>query len=242
MTKYWKVGELAELTGLSIRTLRYYDQINLFSPSEYTASGHRRYTHGDLQKLHEILVLKQMGLSLEEIQEMINSDENNSAMETIDKQIDRVQEDIQIQQQLLNQLEKTKKELADKKYVSMKELTSIFELMKMNRSKYFSNAQLTEMRSYYEQVDQDALKAAEEEFQLVLTNLRLEKEKGTSPKAKTVKELAMRWENMAYSSSKGDPEIEKNAEAIYAANPNAALRFGLDAELYHYIREALQEE
>ncbi len=90
MTKYWKVGELAELTGLSIRTLRYYDQIKLFSPSEYTVSGHRRYAHTDLQKLHKILILKQMGLSLEEIQGLIAYEKNNSILDTIDKQIERI--------------------------------------------------------------------------------------------------------------------------------------------------------
>ena len=42
MKEYWKVGEVAELTGLTIRTLRYYDQICLFSPSQYTAVS---YTH-----------------------------------------------------------------------------------------------------------------------------------------------------------------------------------------------------
>lgn len=174
------------------------------------------------------------------IQEIIESEENTSVMETIDKQIDRIREDIKIQQQLLCQLEQTKNELANQKYISIKELTSLFELMKMNRSKYFSNSQLAEMRSYYEQMDKDALKAAEEEFQLLLTNLRLEKEKGTSPKKKTVQELAERWKSMAYSFSKGDPEIEKNAEAFYADNPSVALQYGLDAELYLYIRKALQ--
>ena len=37
----WKVGELAEQTGVSVRTLHYYDEIGLLSPSERTGSGHR---------------------------------------------------------------------------------------------------------------------------------------------------------------------------------------------------------
>lgn len=58
MPDYWSTGQLAALTGLSIRTLRYYDQIGLFSPSLYTEAGHRRYTSEDMQMLLQILVLK----------------------------------------------------------------------------------------------------------------------------------------------------------------------------------------
>ncbi|MFP3361090.1 MerR family DNA-binding transcriptional regulator, partial [Planococcus sp. SIMBA_143] len=54
MKEHWKVGEVAELAGLTIRTLRYYDQICLFSPSQYTESGHRLYTKEDLVRLQPI--------------------------------------------------------------------------------------------------------------------------------------------------------------------------------------------
>ncbi|WP_258959220.1 MerR family transcriptional regulator [Paenibacillus tyrfis] len=47
--------------------MRYYDQIGLFSPSEYTEAGHRRYNQADLLRLQQILSLKELGLSLEEI-------------------------------------------------------------------------------------------------------------------------------------------------------------------------------
>ena len=240
MTKYWKVGELAELTGLSIRTLRYYDQIKLFSPSEYTVSGHRRYAHTDLQKLHKILILKQMGLSLEEIQGLIAYEKNNSILDTIDKQIERIHEDIKIQQQLLSQLQEVKGELVAKENISVEELTSLFKLMKMNRSKYFTDSQLEEMRRYYRQLDMDSLKEAEREFLLLLTKLRTEKEQGTSPKDKIVQELAKKWKSITYSFSNGNPEIERNAESFYANNPNAAMHYGLDSDLYFYIKEALK--
>jgi molecular chaperone Hsp33 len=240
MTKYWKVGELSELTGLSIRTLRYYDQIKLFSPSEYTASGHRRYTHTDLQKLHKILVLKQMGLPLEEVQKIIANEKSNSILETINKQIDRIHEDIKVHQQLLRQLQEVKGELVTKKNISMNELTTLFELMKMNRSMYFTDSQLAEMRNYYRQVEENTLKEVEKEFQLLLTKSRTEKEQRTSPKDKIVQELAIKWKSIAYSVSYGNPEIERNAESFYADNPNAAMHYGLDADLYLYIQEALK--
>jgi DNA-binding transcriptional MerR regulator len=71
----WKVGELAERTGLTIRTLHHYDAIGLLSSSCRTDSahgaGHRLYTASDLARLHQILCLKQLGFSLEQIGEYL---------------------------------------------------------------------------------------------------------------------------------------------------------------------------
>ena len=63
----WKVGELAKETGLSVRTLRYYDQIALLSPSRHTGAGHRLYGAGDVSRLYRIVALRNLGLSLDEV-------------------------------------------------------------------------------------------------------------------------------------------------------------------------------
>jgi DNA-binding transcriptional MerR regulator len=53
--------------SVSIRTLRYYDKVGLLSPSQYTEAGYRLYTDADLLRLQQILALKFLGFSLEEI-------------------------------------------------------------------------------------------------------------------------------------------------------------------------------
>ncbi len=67
MTSGIKVGELARRTGVSVRTLHYYDEIRLLSPSGHTASGHRLYTTREPRRLQQIVSLRQLGFSLEEI-------------------------------------------------------------------------------------------------------------------------------------------------------------------------------
>jgi DNA-binding transcriptional MerR regulator len=63
----WKVGPLAEASGLTVRTLHHWDQIGLLSPSRRTASGHRAYTEQDVVRLYQILALRRLGLGLETI-------------------------------------------------------------------------------------------------------------------------------------------------------------------------------
>lgn len=70
----WRVGELAEATGLSVRTLHHYDEIGLLQPSERTGSGHRQYDAADVRRLHRIVALRGFGLSLAEVGRVLDGE------------------------------------------------------------------------------------------------------------------------------------------------------------------------
>ncbi|HVJ49724.1 MerR family transcriptional regulator [Desulfitobacterium sp.] len=67
---FFKIGELAELAGVTVRTLRYYEELGLLSPTELTSGGFRLYTDHDLNRLVVIKRFKDLGFSLEEIGEL----------------------------------------------------------------------------------------------------------------------------------------------------------------------------
>ena len=62
-----KVGELAKRTGLTVRTLHHYDAIGLLKPSLHTEAGYRLYTANDIARLQQVLSLRQLGFSLDEV-------------------------------------------------------------------------------------------------------------------------------------------------------------------------------
>jgi MerR family transcriptional regulator, copper efflux regulator len=66
-----RIGELAELAGVTPRTLRYYEDLGLLGPNERAGHGFRYYTEAELHRLKKIDMLKQLGLSLEEIGEVL---------------------------------------------------------------------------------------------------------------------------------------------------------------------------
>jgi MerR family transcriptional regulator, thiopeptide resistance regulator len=61
------VGEVAELAGVTVRTLHHYDELGLLSPSERSEAGYRLYSHEDVARLQEILIWRQLGFVLAEI-------------------------------------------------------------------------------------------------------------------------------------------------------------------------------
>ena len=63
----YSVGQVADLAGVTIRTLHHYDQLGLLSPSGRSAAGYRIYEEPDLERLQQILFYRELGFALEEI-------------------------------------------------------------------------------------------------------------------------------------------------------------------------------
>ena len=77
------VNEVSKLTGVSIRTLQYYDTIGLLKPIEYTESGYRLYDDTSLERLQQILLFRELEFPLKEIKEIIDAPnfDRNKALE-----------------------------------------------------------------------------------------------------------------------------------------------------------------
>ena len=79
-----KISEVAKLSGVTVRTLHYYDEIGLLKPSETTEAGYRMYSIEDLERLQQILFFRELDFSLNEIKEiMINP--NYDKIEALNK-------------------------------------------------------------------------------------------------------------------------------------------------------------
>ncbi len=71
----FKIGDFSKLSQVSVKTLRYYDEIDLLKPIEIDRfTGYRYYSASQLSRLNRILLLKDLGLSLEQIRRLLESD------------------------------------------------------------------------------------------------------------------------------------------------------------------------
>lgn len=68
---HFQIGEVADAVGLSLRTIRYYEEIGLVAPSGRTEGGFRLYTESDVDRLRLVKALKPVGLSLETMTELL---------------------------------------------------------------------------------------------------------------------------------------------------------------------------
>lgn len=68
-----RISEVAKLTGITVRTLHYYDEIGLLKPSEITEAGYRLYSREDLEILQQILFFRELYFPLSQIKEIMNN-------------------------------------------------------------------------------------------------------------------------------------------------------------------------
>ncbi len=93
MTVMKTVGEVSELTGVTVRALHHYDELGLLSPSERSGAGYRLYSYEDLARLQEILIWRQLGFSLAEIASLLD-DPRHDRLGALERQRELVAREI----------------------------------------------------------------------------------------------------------------------------------------------------
>ncbi|WP_328304186.1 MerR family transcriptional regulator [Actinomycetospora sp. NBC_00405] len=78
-TTTWTVGQVAERSGVTVRTLHHYDEVGLLRPGRRSASGYRLYTDEDLVRLQHVVVYRRLGFSLEEVAVLLDDPEADVA-------------------------------------------------------------------------------------------------------------------------------------------------------------------
>jgi DNA-binding transcriptional MerR regulator len=102
----YKVGEVARLARVSVRTLHHYDELGLLAPSRRSESGYRLYSDGDLTRLQQILFYRELGFELEEIRSIMADPEFDRA-EALRHQRDLIAERALRLEALLGLIDKT---------------------------------------------------------------------------------------------------------------------------------------
>jgi len=91
-TSTWTIGELARLSGVTSRTLRHYDAIGLLAPRGVRSGGRRTYGRRELLRLQQILVLRELDVSLPAVAELLADDDADDAPVLSARMLDRLRE------------------------------------------------------------------------------------------------------------------------------------------------------
>jgi DNA-binding transcriptional MerR regulator len=216
------VGELARRTGLTVRTLHHYDEIGLLRPSLHSEAGYRLYTGRDIARLQQVISLRQLGLSLEEVCDCLDRP-GFSPLEVIGLHLTRLREQIESQQKLCERLEAIAARLGTAGEVSADEFLRAIQEMTMLET-YFTPEQLEAIRKRREELGTDYLRQKQTEWADLIAAARGEMERGTDPADPIVQALAQRWLRLVEFTTGGDPAMlqsikrhwEQQGDAIVA--------------------------
>jgi DNA-binding transcriptional MerR regulator len=233
-----KVGEVARRTGLSVRTLHYYDEIGLLAPSQHTASRHRLYGAAELLRLQQIKSLRQLGFSLEEIRGMLD-DPSFSPRVVLEMHAARLRAQIVERERVATLLETLAVSFSSAETVSVDTLIQAIEGITMIE-KEFTPEELREIKTRGEQLGEARIHEAESEWPRLIAQVRAEMEKGTDPTSDPVRALAARWRELVHQFTGGNPSIEQKLRAKFATEPDLRAKSGLDPRLMEYVGRAMK--
>lgn len=234
----WKIGEIAERTGISDKTLRHYDEIGLLSPSQRGDNNYRLYSAADVEKLQRIVSLKELGMTLEQIQMMLAQPTFSPVM-TLQMQVQKLKVQSDNAAQLLARLEGLLRVCASKETPTAEDLFAAIRLMTVVGS-YHTPEQNAAIAKRREEYGDEKIRGFENEWQTLIAEAKAHMDKGTDPKDPDVRRIAKRWRELIDAFTGGDAMIEKNLKTMYEKEP-AARHFGPDSALMAYVQKASEQ-
>jgi DNA-binding transcriptional MerR regulator len=222
----WRVGALARLTGLTVRTLHHYEAIGLLGPPARTESGHRLYDEAAVQRLYRVCALRSLGVPLDEIRTLV--DDGSSVASVLNEHLARVEQRVEELTRLRDRLRRLCRQ-SDGQVDTAELLRTIEAISLLERHVD------TRRRPGGEQVEHDI----EPEWRALGDALRACMDAGADPSTGRARDVAVRARELIHEFAGDDPAIIDALAHMRIADPPADLA-GWDPPLMAYLDRALR--
>lgn len=206
------VGELAQKMGTTVRTLQYYDKEDLLRPSAKSEGGRRLYAKKDMVKLHQILSMKFLGFSLDEIKNnLISLDTPQEVVQILSKQKEAVKKQIENLTTALSALEALQDEVSQMQEVDFNKYADIITLLRLKNEgywvvKFFDDRLMAHIKDRFTEQPDFAL-ALYEKWKSMCDETVLLIKQGETPESGKGQEMAMQWWTLVIEFTGGDMSI-----------------------------------
>ncbi len=223
-----KVGELARRTGLTVRTLHHYDTMGLLVPSARTDAGYRLYNRDDIARLHAIQALRQIGMPLAEIVSLLDG-AGEPLPQIIERQLGALDHQIAKASELRTHLGLLQTQLGQGNEPDMGTWLATLESMS-TYGRYFTATELKKIIDNWKRVESELppLRAA------ILDAMQ----RKMPPDSLEIQPLARHWMDLNNRWMEGDFSLMERWGKMYAQEPAAQGRNGMEPELVNYIEQA----
>ncbi|WP_426702889.1 MerR family transcriptional regulator [Rhodanobacter sp. Col0626] len=224
------VGELARRCGLTVRTLHHYDAIGLLQPASRSAAGYRLYARADIERLHRIQALRQLGLSLTDIGTALSGPQQPLA-DVVNRQIAQIDRELTEAKNLRERLVYLRAQLANGQSPDLADWLDTLELMTMYE-KYFSPEELKDLPLH---TDPDVLA----EWSALVSAVQSAMDRGATPEDADAQILALSWMTMVGRGTGNNPAFLMRLHAMNESEPGLRERSGISRELEQFVEQAM---
>lgn len=215
--RVWKVGELAAEAGLTVRTLHHYDRIGLVCPAERTSTGHRLYTAGDVERLYQVLALRQLGLGLDRIADLL---EGTVAMaQVLSAHRDFLAAQLAATRELhalVAALAATAESRPDASAERFLELIRRTVMVDETFKEYFTEEQLTQLAQRREELGEQQIRHAEAQWGELIPKVDAAIAAGMDPASLEAQHMAAQWMELLEGFHGGDAGLRDSMYRMQA--------------------------
>lgn len=233
-----RVGELARRAGLTVRTLHFYDEVGLLKPAVRTASGHRLYDASNVAQLQRLVSLRQLGLSLEEIGDLIEGRET-ALPAVLRRHAAHLREQVRSAGALAVRLEHLARRLEHSPKVTVDELLlTVQESVMVERN--YTPEQLAALEVRRQQLGDQGMAQVHQEWGELIAGAKQALADGLPVDDPGVQAIARRWKALIEAFTGGDAGIRQSLERTWREEPDAmAQQTGVDTALRAYMQQAM---
>jgi DNA-binding transcriptional MerR regulator len=245
ITGSYQTQEFAKLAGVTVRTLYHYDHIDLLKPSRRTESGYRLYSHRDLARLEQIVVLKFLGLPLSEIRDLLQ--DVTALPGTLRRQQRMLAQKRRRLDRAIAAIDAAARSLRSRRGPDWSLFKQIIKEIEMQNDtdwtkKYYSKEAQAKVEArkhlWSPELQERVSKQWAELFAEIEVSL------GEDPAGQKAQALAARWKELVAGFTGGDPEIQKGLNAMYADQANwpegSKQNWQIPPEIQEFIKKAMK--
>ncbi len=233
-----RIGAVARLTGLTVRTLHHYDEIGLLVPSGRSEAGYRLYGEADLRRLYRILALRGMGFPLDEIARTLVA-EGEDPRPAVRRHLERIDDQLALAGRLRARLAHILDVLDRADEPSGDLFIEAIEVMTRMET-YYTPEQLEQLQERADALGEDGLRRAQEDWAELIAAVEAERAAGTDPADPRLDPLLARWTALVTAFTGGDAGIKASLQRMYdTEGPEQASRGAMNAETMAYAGAAI---
>jgi DNA-binding transcriptional MerR regulator len=225
------VGEVARRTGLTVRTLHHYDALGLVSPSARSEAGYRLYSARDIERLHAVQSLKQLGLGLDAIGATL-AGQGVAPLELVGRQIAQAEQAIEQARALKDKLTLLHATLSDGT-ASENHTDALLAAMQLvaTYQRFLPGSGVRQLLTRWRQARRQWAPLADELARLQAS--------GAPVDTPEVQRLAQQWMNVAMAVFGGQLRTVLQWAQMHRQAPDTATHAGLDPTLLAYLEQAI---
>ena len=242
----WQTNEFARLAKVTVRTLHYYDRINLLKPKHYDRNGFRLYGTREFARLQQIMTLKFIGFSLKQIKEILGDRELDLA-ETLQLQRKIIKAQRNRLNLALEAISRAEKVFDESGATDWESFIKIIEVINMEQNtdwtkKYYSEAAQAKIEERKSLWSPELQEKVTRDWNELTQDVEAAIADGTQPSDRRAQTLANRWRNLLAQFTGGDQSIQDGLNKMYADEKNwqTDWKKPFSDEVQNFIFEAMK--